>query len=160
MAAKKKSRKKKGDHTPLFWLAILAVLAFAVYFIASDDLNIYKKRLSMDKVPTSPTFTITEQNNSGINGEASLNSASGKTTVTLSVDGASTTTTHPAHIHNGTCEDLGDIAYPLNEVENGSSVTIIDATITELRAQEPLAINLHRSPTQLSEYVACTNLSL
>jgi hypothetical protein len=85
---------------------------------------------------------------------------------------------HPAHIHNGTCDNLGDVAFPLNEValapavdqatppaqpmmvhadEVLTSVTVIDIALTDLLAGE-YAINVHESAEQIQNYIACGNI--
>lgn len=78
-------------------------------------------------------------------------------------------TPHPAHVHDGTCDDLGDIVHPLNDVApisggevlgNGgedpveASETEIDAPLGAL-LNDPFAINLHRSAEAIQDYIAC-----
>ncbi len=96
---------------------------------------------------------------------------------------------HPAHIHAGTCEDLGDIVYPLNDLQEAAAVyepeatppldlaatpdaeeavglvglaaqssTEVDATLEELLAEDS-AINVHESEENISEYLACGEIS-
>lgn len=74
----------------------------------------------------------------------------------------------PIHIHNGTCDQLGDIAYPLNPVETAegttegntnatgveTSVTTVDVALDDLLAQD-YAINAHLSDEQIGTYIAC-----
>lgn len=87
---------------------------------------------------------------------------------------------HPAHIHSGTCEDLGDVVYPLNEIGGesldstpeatpesaaeglpgdvlGFSVTSVEVSIDDLLAEEH-AINVHESAENLDVYIACGNI--
>jgi hypothetical protein len=87
---------------------------------------------------------------------------------------------HPAHIHNGTCDNLGDVVYPLSNVSGptasntGSpvagaatgasnaipvemSVTTVQTTINDLLSQ-PYAINVHESQENIGNYVACGNI--
>lgn len=35
---------------------------------------------------------------------------------------------HPAHIHKGTCDNLGDIVYPLNDLQAAVNVATPDST--------------------------------
>ncbi len=86
----------------------------------------------------------------------------------------------PAHIHAGTCEDLGDVVYPLNDLAPVTpfatpeavlaspeaevreavpeSETIVDASLEELLA-EPHAINVHQSAENIGTYIACGNIT-
>lgn len=85
----------------------------------------------------------------------------------------------PAHIHEGTCDALGAVAYPLNDVtvppaadtatpparpamvhaeEVLSSVTVVDASLADLLAGQ-YAINIHRSADDIQTYVACGEIA-
>ena len=66
----------------------------------------------------------------------------------------------PAHIHAGACPDVGDIIFPLNNVVNGKSRTILDTSLEYLRSLEPLAINVHKSVPESEIYVSCGDLVL
>lgn len=65
---------------------------------------------------------------------------------------------YPAHIHLGSCPTPGAVKYPLNPVVNGKSKTVIDVSVAELVKGLPLAVNLHKSATELATSVACGNL--
>ena len=89
---------------------------------------------------------------------------------------------HPAHIHDGSCQTLGDVLFPLSDVvPNGAvqdgtldttsgtvgmeagapvaiSTTTVDVTIAELLAG-PHAINIHKSNDEIGTYVACGDIS-
>ena len=90
----------------------------------------------------------------------------------------------PAHIHTGTCDAVGDIVFPLNDVTAAGaaatpvaanaatgaetspaagmttgdvvaeSTTMIESTIDELLAQ-PHVVNVHLSMEQIEVYIAC-----
>jgi len=79
---------------------------------------------------------------------------------------------HPAHIHPGTCDDLGDILAPLSDVTaitagepQGSasavpaevSLTEVQPTLTDLLAA-PHAINIHESADAIQNYIACGDI--
>jgi uncharacterized cupredoxin-like copper-binding protein len=89
-------------------------------------------------------------------------------------------TTHPAHIHNGTCSDLKDVVYPLNDVgaptmdASGTpvasmpmgaadaipvevSVTTVQTTLNNL-VSAPYAVNVHESAASIGNYIACGNI--
>jgi LPXTG-motif cell wall-anchored protein len=65
---------------------------------------------------------------------------------------------HPAHIHSGNCgPTLGGVVYPLTNVQNGTSQTVVDTPLADVETGG-FAINLHESPTNIPLYVACGNI--
>jgi hypothetical protein len=112
-----------------------------------------------DVTPEGETIvTLSEQNDSGETGTATLVEADGSLTVTLSMEGSPTDVPQPAHIHVGACPDVGAIAYPLNNVVNGSSETTLNTTLATLESEVPLAINVHKSVPEASVYTSCGDL--
>ena len=79
---------------------------------------------------------------------------------------------HPAHIHSGTCDELGDVVFPLADVasltgeEMGAAgthpVKISEVNNVDVPLQEILdgghAINVHLSAEEIGEYIACGNI--
>ena len=105
------------------------------------------------------TIDLNELNDSGISGTATLtDNGDGTTTVSIQVDGA--TGGHPAHIHEGTCDDLEpNPQYPLNDVdEEGESETTVEGVTLDDLTASPHAINLHLSNDEIGTYVACGNI--
>jgi plastocyanin len=90
---------------------------------------------------------------------------------------------HPVHIHAGTCEELGDVVFPLNDLTPldagatpaasaaaspaaggagevvAESTTEVEASFEELLASEAYAINAHESAENIGNYIACGNLT-
>jgi uncharacterized cupredoxin-like copper-binding protein len=93
---------------------------------------------------------------------------------------------HPAHIHEGTCDQLGDVVFPLTNVsEMGmmggtpeadappmemsepmgaetafgveTSFTLLDAPLDEI-VEGGHAINVHQSKENIEEYIACGDI--
>jgi hypothetical protein len=80
---------------------------------------------------------------------------------------------HPAHIHSGTCADLGDVVAPLNDVtyiggdseRTGpasaipvkGSVTVVDMPLQEI-IDGGHAINVHESAEAIDVYIACGDI--
>ena len=74
-------------------------------------------------------ITLSSQNNSGESGTAELKSDNEKTKVKLDLDGAPKTS-QPAHIHVGSCANLGGVKYPLTSPVDGESETILNVSLT------------------------------
>jgi hypothetical protein len=76
---------------------------------------------------------LAEQNASGESGTARLIPLGKRTKVVLELTG-SAATRQQAHIHAGSCDQLGPKpAYALSEVKSGTSTTTVDAELTTLR---------------------------
>ncbi|MDP2630800.1 MAG: hypothetical protein Q8P56_05345 [Candidatus Uhrbacteria bacterium] len=110
--------------------------------------------------PKSATVTLSAQNASGESGTATLKEDNGKIKVVLDLTGAPAGVMQPAHVHMGSCANLGAVKYPLTFPTDGKSETILDVKWADLKAGLPLAINVHKSPAEATVYVACGDLSL
>ena len=76
---------------------------------------------------------------------------------------------HPAHIHSGTCDELGDVVYPLADVAaptgeemgtaGGHAVKASEQNHVDVPLQEIIdgghAINVHLSADEIGTYIAC-----
>lgn len=75
---------------------------------------------------------------------------------------------HPAHIHSGTCEELGDVVAPLTDVSalaEGAvgAASALPVASSETRVEMPLqeiidgghAVNVHKSADEIDVYIAC-----
>ncbi len=105
------------------------------------------------------TVMLNAENNSGISGKAILSEEDGKVKVKLELAGG-IALPEPAHIHVGVCPGVGAVKYSLNSVVNGKSETTIATTFAGLKAQLPLAINVHKSVAEVGTYVACGAINL
>ena len=79
---------------------------------------------------------------------------------------------HPAHIHSGTCDQLGDVVHPLADVvtqtgeemgaTGGHAVKVSEVNHIDVPLQEILdgghAINVHESADAIDVYIACGNI--
>ncbi|HET6275123.1 MAG TPA: CHRD domain-containing protein [Candidatus Cybelea sp.] len=105
------------------------------------------------------TVTINAQNASGESGTAMLTQQGSDVQVEIALTGTPATTPQPAHIHDGTCADLKGVVYPLTNVVDGKSTTVVkDVTIDKLLGGT-YAINVHESAANLGKYVACGNIT-
>lgn len=124
---------------------------------------------------------------------ASATAMSGQgTPVTVTAPETDTETTiveHPVHIHSGTCDELGEVVYPLNSLQAAAQVaspeaspvvasaatpgvasdltlgdaaaqsaTEVDVSLEDLLADE-FAINVHESPENIQNYIACGEIT-
>jgi plastocyanin len=78
---------------------------------------------------------------------------------------------HPIHIHSGTCDNLGDVVFPLTDVQLNTagetfgspaipveeSETEVAVTLSDLLGS-PHAINIHESADAIQNYIACGNI--
>lgn len=110
-----------------------------------------------DLVAAEMQFDLAAQNNSGQDGTVTLEEVGDQVRVTISVSNP-VSNEQPAHIHNGSCPTPGAVVFPLQNVVNGSSVTMIDTTLAELATMGELAVNVHKSSTESSVYFACGDL--
>lgn len=79
---------------------------------------------------------------------------------------------HPAHIHSGTCDDLGDIVAPLGDVTEltagesfGSAAAVlvkesetnVPLSLSDILAA-PHAVNIHQSADAIQIYISCGDI--
>jgi hypothetical protein len=114
--------------------------------------------LSATAATSSLTVTLRQQNGSGESGTAMLTQAGSDVKVVISLKGAPATA-QPAHIHDGTCANLGAVAYPLTNVVGGNSTTTVKGVTIDKLLSGTYAINVHESAADLAKYVACGNIA-
>src|SRR5690349_12100246 len=104
-------------------------------------------------------LTLIDENGSGEDGSAQLTDlGDGTTKVELLMLNAPDGAVQPAHIHKGSCANLDpNPAYPLNNITDGKSTTVVNVSLTELTS-EKYAINVHKSAAEISVYVSCGSL--
>jgi hypothetical protein len=106
----------------------------------------------------SVTVNLNPVNNSGIAGSAVFTPRGHQTEVVVTMVGEPAGASEPIHLHSGQCgATLGGVKYPLKNVENGTSTTVINAEFIPLWSGD-FAINAHESAANIKNYVACGNL--
>jgi hypothetical protein len=132
-------------------LSIVAVLALALTA---------KGPILADITGTSSNGAVVVQLNqmsgSGQTGTATLTSTiDNKTQVVIELKGEPPSAVEPAHIHTGTCKKLNPRpAYPLTNVNGGTSTTTINASLASLQTGR-FSVNVHESTQNIGTYVAC-----
>jgi hypothetical protein len=101
------------------------------------------------------TVNLSAQNRSGESGTATFTPQGDKTQVMIKLTGAPDSTPQPAHIHDGSCAKLDPKPrIPLQNVVGGMSTTTLDMKLSDVVGKGG-AINVHKSGSDLSTYVAC-----
>jgi hypothetical protein len=158
---------------PLWQLVLIYLLVGGLvywliyYFVFAKNGNGYQmgKGYNYGTTPeamsSKVTITLAELNGSGESGTAMLEEVDGKVTVTVNLTGyPKDGTPQPAHLHVGECPGVGAVKYPITSLVNGTSVTMLDVTLAQLKSELPLALNVHKSAAEAKVYTACGGLSL
>lgn len=105
------------------------------------------------------TLNLYAQNNSGQNGTMTLTPMGANTKVDIKVTSGARDVYQPAHIHAGTCAKIDPKPkYPLTNVQNGVSSSMVPASLDELMASAN-ALNIHKSAEEVKVYVSCGDIS-
>jgi hypothetical protein len=138
-------------------LAIYTVAAHSERFPA-----LFGGAFSLAAVPESIEVELAEVNASGQSGTATL-TPNGDGTLDVMIDlSQGSDEPQPAHIHEGSCPDVGDVVAPLKDVVDGTSTSenvafsLDDLTSTE---SPGFAINVHKSAAAIEDYVACGDIT-
>jgi len=114
---------------------------------------------SCGNIPTvaeSVSITLDELDGSGQSGTATLVDQGSVTLVAIAVTpGLPGDDPQPVHIHSGSCgPGLGGVDYPLTDIVEGVSVTLVDATLESIRDGNHV-INAHKSFPEIGTYTSC-----
>lgn len=128
------------------WISLIAAGLLTIAAIApAAGQNIFS--VALDSV-----------DDSGVSGGASVRGVDDGVEITVFISQGDEGGVHPVHVHDGTCDDLGGVAYPLENIEDGESVTVIeDITLGDIMTGE-YAINAHLSEDEMDTYVMCGNI--
>ncbi len=86
-------------------------------------------------------------------GTATLVGQGNKTQVTLNMAASQPGAAQPAHVHEDVCPGVGAVKYPLSNVVDGKSVTVVNASLSDL-LNHGYSIGVHKSTTEPNIYVA------
>jgi plastocyanin len=90
-------------------------------------------------------------------GTAVLTAEGNQTMVTVDIAPGEVGVPQPVHIHEGTCANLGAVKYPLTDIVDGKSTTMVNVPLSDLLTGG-FAINAHKSQAEIGVYVACGNI--
>ena len=100
------------------------------------------------------TLQLTEQNGSEQEGTATFTPiGTARTRIVLELTNPPDVP-QPAHVHSGSCDDLGDPVVALANVEDGRSETEADMSVDQL-VEGDLVIHAHKSEAEYDVSVAC-----
>lgn len=140
-------------------IAVIGLFVAAAIGLVVVSWAIHRGNAVLDDDPThvipdpgadAVSFHVSEVNDSGQTGAATLDPRPNDRTLVAIKLTAPTEAEQPVHIHAGTCDDLGEIAYRLEPMEPerdpgvGVSISTVDDTL--VIAGRPLAIDVHAAP--------------
>jgi LPXTG-motif cell wall-anchored protein len=111
---------------------------------------------------TAARATMNATGGSRITGAATLTAQGAQTMVVVRVTGAPANSTHVNHIHVGSCEAEGGIAYPLTDLQTNAqgtatASTMVNATLATVLASRHY-VNVHAGASLPSPGVSCGNI--
>ncbi|MCH7593777.1 MAG: hypothetical protein IIB27_04640 [Chloroflexi bacterium] len=124
---------------------------------SGDEIGVYIACGDVPRGDKASTFTLGSIDGSAQDGSVTFIDLGGETAVIISVGSAAAGLAQPVHIHEGTCDALGDVKFPLTNLVDGRSVTVIDQSISNVM-RAGFAVNLHKSGDEIAVYTACGNL--
>jgi hypothetical protein len=102
------------------------------------------------------TLDLAAQNDSGQSGTARLTADGQKTRVVVEL-ASPPDVAQPSHIHMGTCDEIGDVVAPLENVVDGRAESVVDMSLAELR-RGGLIVHAHMSEAEYDTSVACAEI--
>ena len=110
--------------------------------------------------PQTVAVNLVTLQNSGESGTATLTDlGNSKTLVVIDVTGEPSGADQPAHIHTGTVANMGDVKYPLKNVKDGRSETVLDIPLSQIMREVPLVINIHKSANEIATVVTAGDIT-
>lgn len=108
-----------------------------------------------DIAATELVVELVEQGGSGQTGTATFTAREdGRTRILLELTNPPDLP-QPAHVHSGTCDDLGDAVVALTSVDQGRSDTVADMSLESLE-RGGFVIHAHKSEAEYDISVACS----
>jgi hypothetical protein len=100
------------------------------------------------------TLELAEQNGSEQEGTATFTPLGvGRTRIVMELTNPPEVS-QPAHVHSGSCDDLGDPVIALSDVEDGRSETEAPVSLEQL-VEDAVVIHAHKSEAEYDVSVAC-----
>ena len=105
------------------------------------------------------TVTMGPGRDASQTGTATLTAQGSQTQVVINIQPGPAGVEQPVHIHQGSCPGVAAVVFPLTNVVDGTSTTVVDATLDSLMTGG-YSINAHQDTSQagLAIYVSCGNI--
>ncbi len=136
---------------------------FADLLTGAYSINVHKSTaesgvyVACINIPQGSVLALDKGRDGDLHGSAVLLAQGAKTEVNLFLT-PNPGVVQPAHIHEGGCPGVGAVKFPLANIEEGKSKTVVDAALADL-LKGGYAINSHLSTSDSGKYVACGNLT-
>src|SRR3989338_6208279 len=118
----------------LILFVVFSILVYGCKQNASTD-TIQKNDAMIEKegamMESSVNIIINAQSDSGETGKATIKDEDGKAEVYIELSNYPSNQ-QPAHIHFGSCDNLGAVKYPLSNIVNGKSKTTINVSTEQI----------------------------
>ena len=105
----------------VIWIVVAILVVGGIYWFMNQE--------PASEVSGPVVVALSAQNDSGMNGTATLTDMGGSTLVDLALTGAPADIVQPAHIHTGSCATIGGVVYPLPFPVNGVSATTLHVSL-------------------------------
>ena len=127
--------KEKNDGTPITYDDLIDFNGYINVHNSANDLGtlIAQGDIGQNALTgMSMTYTLNEQNNSGVSGSIKFEQRkNGATLVTIMLSGTMAGGDHPAHIHDGSVSSPGGIAISLSNVDGATSMSMTNVTMKD-----------------------------
>ena len=107
--------------------------------------------------PLSVTVDLGPGRDGDQQGTATLTALGSQTSVSISITPGEAGVGQPVHIHEGMCPGVGAVAFPLTNIVDGTSTTVVDAALADLLSGN-YSINVHKSQSEITLYTSCGNI--
>ncbi len=127
--------KEKNDGTPITYDDLIDFNGYINVHNSANDLGtlIAQGDIGQNALTgMSMTYTLNEQNNSGVSGSIKFEQRkNGATLVTIMLSGTMAGGDHPAHIHDGSVSSPGGIAISLSNVDGATGMSMTNVTMKD-----------------------------
>jgi hypothetical protein len=148
------------------WLGLKLVpfISLVVSLVALASL-VPAMTVAAQESPETITIALTEYQDSGVSGWATLTAEGDGVAVQMAVEGDQVTGDQPTHIHTGTCEDFDpNPTFPLTTIvldplsaDGISQTSVPDVSLDELLSGD-YVILVHKSADELTNYFVCGDI--